>query len=138
MRCAIGVRITGDSLAIGAVEDNRVVGPIRRYPEESGPGESLAATPAEGFGDILRREIEQAAAGAEISAIGIGAPGIIRDGLIEECPNLQQLKGLNLRDSLSIARSNGGRPIRQQRGDLPELRQKTGFGSHPGPDQKAA
>ena len=46
---------------------------------------------------VLRREIEQAAAGAEIAAIGIGAPGIIRGGLIEESPNLQQLKGLNLR-----------------------------------------
>ena len=103
MRCAIGVRITGDSLTIGAVQDNRVVGPIRRYPEEGGAGDSLAETPADGFGDVLRREIEQAAAGAEISAIGIGAPGIIRDGLIEECPNLQQLKGLNLRDSLSAA-----------------------------------
>jgi glucokinase len=103
MQCSIGVRITGDSLTVGAVEDNRVVGPIRRYPEEGGPDDSLAETPAEGFGAVLAREIEQAAAGAEISAIGIGAPGIIRDGLIEECPNLEQLKGLNLRDALSAA-----------------------------------
>src|SRR5258708_21087425 len=99
MRCAIGVRITGDSLAIGAVEDNRVVGPIRRYPEEGGPDKSLAETPAESFGDVLRREIEQAAAGAGISAIRSGAPGVIRHGLIEESPNLHQPKGPNLPDS---------------------------------------
>ena len=93
MRYAIGVRIAGESVSVGAFEDNQVVGPILSYPEEGKPADSLAETPAEGFGEFLRREIEQAAAGAEISAIGIGAPGIIREGLIEECPNLPQLKG---------------------------------------------
>jgi len=103
MRYAIGVRIAGERVSVGAVEENHVVGPIRRYPEAGNPGDSLAETPAESFGEVLQREIEKAAAGAEISAIGIGAPGIIRDGLVEECPNLQQLKGLNLRTVLSAA-----------------------------------
>ena len=33
MGCAIGVRIDGSSVAVGVVENNHVVGPIRRYPD---------------------------------------------------------------------------------------------------------
>ena len=59
--------------------------------------------PAEAYGQLLRREVEEAADGQEISVIGIGTPGIIREGVIEESPNLQQLKGLNLRAALASA-----------------------------------
>src|SRR6266851_4895439 len=94
----IGVRVAAEGVAVGVVEGNRVVGPIRRY-----PGESLIEMPAESFGELLRSEIEQAAAGSGISAVGVGQPGIIREGVIEESPNLHQLKGLNLRALLSAA-----------------------------------
>jgi glucokinase len=103
MRYAIGVRVAGESVAVGGVEGDHVVGSIRRYPEEGRESVSLAEAPAEKFTDFLRQEIEQAAAGAKLDAIGIGAPGIIRDGVIEECPNLQQLKGLNLRAALAAS-----------------------------------
>jgi predicted NBD/HSP70 family sugar kinase len=91
----IGV-LAGGHVAVGVVEDNRLVGAIRGY-------RSLAETPADGYFDLLKREIEQTAAGASIGAIGVGVPGIIRDGLIEESPNLQQLKGLDLGARLSAA-----------------------------------
>src|SRR5437762_1311255 len=101
MPCAIGVRIAGESLSAAAVEDNRVVGAIGYYPREGDL--PLAETTNESFGELLRQEIEQAAGGAEIAAIGVGAPGIIREGLIEECPNLQQLKGMPLGALLGAA-----------------------------------
>jgi predicted NBD/HSP70 family sugar kinase len=103
MALAIGVRAAGERVAVGVVEGNRVVGPIRRYPEEEGRSDSLAEMPAEAYGDLMRREIEEVGAGAEIGVIGIGTPGIIRDGVIEESPNLQQLKGLNLGALLASA-----------------------------------
>jgi predicted NBD/HSP70 family sugar kinase len=103
MALAIGVRAAGERVAVGVVEGNRVVGEIRRYPDEEGTSDSLAETPAEAYGDLLRREIADASAGAEIGVIGIGTPGIIRDGVIEESPNLQQLKGMNLRALLASA-----------------------------------
>jgi glucokinase len=96
MAVSIGVRSAGERLAVGVVEGNRVVSAIRRYPEDEGPSDSLAEMPVEGYGDLLRREIQEASAGAAIEVIGIGTPGIIRDGVIEESPNLPQLKGLNL------------------------------------------
>src|SRR5262249_33627907 len=36
-------------------------------------------------------------------AIGIGVPGIVREGIIEEAPNVHRLKGLNLGAALSAA-----------------------------------
>jgi glucokinase len=103
MALAIGVRAAGERIAVGVVEGNRVVGPIRRYPEEEGRSDSLAEMPAEAYGDLMRREIEEVSAGAEIGVIGVGTPGIIRNGVIEESPNLQQLKGLNLGALLASA-----------------------------------
>ena len=103
MALAIGVRAAGERVAVGVVEGNRVVSEIRRYPEEEGRADSLAEMPAEAYGDLMRREIQDVSAGAEIGVIGIGTPGIIRDGVIEESPNLQQLKGLNLRALLASA-----------------------------------
>ena len=103
MALAIGVRAGGERVAVGVVEGNRVVGPIRQYPEAESHSDSLAETPAEAYGDLMRREIEEAAAGADLGVIGIGVPGIIRNGVIEESPNLQQLKGLNLRALLASA-----------------------------------
>src|SRR6267378_3183629 len=93
----IGV-IAGGHVAVGVVENNRVDGAIRSYQSQS-----LAETPAEGYFELLKGEIEHAAAGVPVGAIGVGVPGIIRDGLIEESPNLQQLKGLNLGARLSAA-----------------------------------
>jgi glucokinase len=103
MALAIGVRAAGERIAVGVVEGNRVVGPIRRYPEEEGRSDSLAEMPAEAYGDLMRSEIEAASAGAQIAVIGVGTPGIIRNGVIEESPNLQQLKGLNLGALLASA-----------------------------------
>jgi len=94
----IGV-MAGERVAVGVVEENRVVSTIARYPD----GETLAETPAEDYVVRLRAAIETARAGQTIGAIGIGMPGIIRGGLIEESPNLQQLKGLNMREALASA-----------------------------------
>jgi predicted NBD/HSP70 family sugar kinase len=42
--------------------------------------------------------------------VGVGFPGIIREGVVEESPNLQQIKGFRLRDALESAfASNGAR-----------------------------
>jgi glucokinase len=103
MGLAIGVRAAGETIAVGVVDGSRVSGPIRRFPEEEGQSDSLAETPAEAYGALLRRKIEEAGGGGEIALIGIGTPGIIRDGVIEESPNLQQLKGLNLGALLTAA-----------------------------------
>ena len=43
--------------------------------------------------------------------IGVGFPGITREGVIEESPNLQQVKGLNLQAILSEVSGSSGRAV---------------------------
>jgi predicted NBD/HSP70 family sugar kinase len=48
------------------------------------------------------------AGGQPLAALGVGFPGIIRDGVIEESPNLQQIKGFRLQLALEQMLAAGG------------------------------
>lgn len=96
----IGV-LAGDEIAVGLVADHELVGKL----VVSG---GLHSVPNEEIPLLIRRHIEEAcrASSVELSAIesiGVGMPGIVRDGIVEESPNLPQLKGLNLRAALENA-----------------------------------
>jgi glucokinase len=103
---AIGIT-TADHIATGLVEGHRLIGPLRVYDEAPDP-ESLFSTPLSGIAELIAREVKAVAAGSKIDVIGIGFPGIIRNGCIEESPNLRQLKGANIRGALSGALQNVG------------------------------
>jgi predicted NBD/HSP70 family sugar kinase len=47
--------------------------------------------------------VEKVADGEKIEVIGIGFPGIIRDGVVEDSPNFHQAKGFALQAALSAA-----------------------------------
>src|SRR6266404_2046187 len=70
--------------------------------------------PAEGIVDCIRRQVEKVAGGEKIEAIGIGFPGIIRAGVVEDSPNLHQVKGFALQAALSSALGGkaAGVPVR--------------------------
>jgi predicted NBD/HSP70 family sugar kinase len=53
--------------------------------------------------DCMVQQIQLVRQDSAIGAVGVGFPGVIREGVIEESPNLQQLKGLNLQGRLSSA-----------------------------------
>ncbi|HLJ51042.1 MAG TPA: ROK family protein [Bryobacteraceae bacterium] len=99
MSRAIGVT-TAEHIAIGLVEDNKLAGALRIYPGEDVEAERLLAMPAEDIARLLREQIAAVAQGQQIDAIGVGFPGVIREGIIEESPNLQQLKGTFMADLL--------------------------------------
>ena len=98
---AIGVT-TAEHIATGLVDGHGLCGPIRVY-RESPEIETLLSTPMAGIAECIAREIQAAAAGSKVEVIGIGFPGIIRDGVIEESPNLRQLKGANICGEISAA-----------------------------------
>jgi glucokinase len=102
MRRTLGVLAT-EHIAVGLVENNQLVGPVRVYPEQGDPSDILQGMPAESIGQCIREQIERVGQGERVEAIGVGFPGIIREGVIEESPNLHQVKGLNLKSSLSPA-----------------------------------
>jgi predicted NBD/HSP70 family sugar kinase len=100
----IGV-LAAERIAAGLVENNRIVETIRLFPPRDTCDNPLIEMPAD---EIVLRIIEQinaARQGREISAVGLGFPGVIRAGAIEDSPNLQQMKGKNLAESISSALS---------------------------------
>ena len=102
---AIGIT-TADRIATGLVEGHRLMGTLRVC--DAADHESLFSTPLPGIAELIAREVHAVAAGSKIDIIGIGFPGIIRNGCIEESPNLRQLKGANIREALSGALQNVG------------------------------
>ncbi len=102
----IGV-LAAEHVAVGLVEDHKVVGSLRMFPEQ-GEKDTLQGMPAEDIGQCIRKQIELVGKGEPIQAIGVGFPGIIRNGIIQESPNLQQVKGLNLQATLSSALPQNG------------------------------
>jgi glucokinase len=100
MAKSVGVLVM-EHIAVGLVENNQLVGPVTLYPEKGTSLDALQSMPAENLGDCVRKQIEAAAKGQKIQAIGLGFPGVIRNGIIEDSPNLHQVKGFNLQGALS-------------------------------------
>ena len=97
MGAAIGV-IASEKIAVGLVDGHRIVGEVVT-------SEELMSLPAEAIAPMIYRLIAQVCREASVEpghleAVGIGFPGIVRDGIVQDSPNLQQVKGLNLRESL--------------------------------------
>jgi len=93
----IGV-FASESIAVGLVDGHQLVGPALIAPGLQGLHRDEIA------GHIFQhvQEVCEAAgvALASIGALGVGIPGIIRGGIVEESPNIPQLKGLNLECAL--------------------------------------
>ncbi|MGH9658994.1 MAG: ROK family protein [Bryobacteraceae bacterium] len=87
-----------DHISVGLVVDGRLSGAVQTFPD-SEETDSLRELPAEAIAECIRWQVELAA-GGPVDVVGVGVPGIIRDGVIEDAPNLAQLKGLNLRTAL--------------------------------------
>jgi len=102
MRKTVGVLVM-EHIAVGLVESHKVLGALSVYPEKPQSLDPLQSLPAEGIVDCIRQQIEKVTGGAKIEAIGIGFPGIIRNGVVEDSPNLQQAKGFALQAALSSA-----------------------------------
>jgi predicted NBD/HSP70 family sugar kinase len=94
-----------EHIAVGLVEGHKVVGLPSIFPEKVQSLDPLQSMPAEGIVDCIRRQVEKVAGGEKIEAIGIGFPGIIRNGVVEDSPNLHQAKGFPLQAALSSALS---------------------------------
>jgi len=96
----IGV-LAAEHVAVGLVEDYQLSGTLRVFPRQDDDWDYLGELPPEEITRCLAEQIEVVAGGRDITAVGIGFPGIIRDGVITESPNLQQMKGQHLEDQLS-------------------------------------
>jgi glucokinase len=103
---SIGVT-TAEHIAAGLVEGSQLVSKLQLF-EENSETDALHGMPAGGIAQTIADQIFAVAGDSSIEAIGIGLPGIIRDGLVEESPNLRQLKGANMRELVTaVLRQKG-------------------------------
>jgi glucokinase len=98
----VGVLVM-EHIAVGLVENHKVLGDLNVFPEKAPLLDPLLSMPAEGIVDCIRQQVEKVAGADKVEAIGIGFPGIIRDGVVEDSPNFQQAKGFSLQAALSAA-----------------------------------
>jgi len=106
MQRSIGVT-TAERIAAGLVEDQRLSGDLHFFEGEA-EADLLRGMPSAGIAQTIAGVAVAAAAGSKPDAVGIGLPGIIRNGIVEESPNLRQLKGANMAELVSAALHEAG------------------------------
>jgi len=113
MTTAIGVVMT-EHIVTGRLEDQKIAGSLLRYPAEPGVDGSLTSmAPSELVETIAGQiaglmNVTGGEGKAAPEAIGVSVPGIVRSGVVEESPNLPQIKGMRLAADLARALENRG------------------------------
>jgi predicted NBD/HSP70 family sugar kinase len=98
----IGIVIT-ERIAVAAVADNALSGPLRVNPEDRDIADSMHGVPAEMIVQRIADEVRSLALKEAPTHIGVGMPGIVSKGTIEDSPNLIQFKGINMQELVSAA-----------------------------------
>ena len=102
MSNAIGIVIT-DHIVAGRLEDQKLAGTLLRFPEGAGKPDVLNSIPVGELVAMFCQFVTTLAAQTEgpLDAIGIAVPGIVRRGIVEDAPNLTQIKGVHLAEEVS-------------------------------------
>jgi glucokinase len=98
---SIGVLATRH-LWTGIVEGTKL-GAVRMFPEAGQPQVDLKSLRPDEIVSKIREMIATLVQGQAIDSVGAGFPGVIRGGVIQESPNLGQLKGTNIACDLRAA-----------------------------------
>jgi len=101
MSIGIGVLVRR-SIWVGAVEGVSL-GDVAMYPAPGQQPVNLKSLRPDEILTEIRRMVGAVRGSAEVASVGAAFPGIVRDGVIEDSPNLGQLKGLHIACQLSDA-----------------------------------
>jgi len=99
----VGVTVA-ERLYAGVVTDHKVEGPLVAFPEPRPNDEEddspLIEMPADGLASAICDLVTRVAKGYEkqLTTVGISLPGYVTNGVVEEAPNLPQLKGARFRE----------------------------------------
>lgn len=99
MALGIGVLIT-ERLSCATISDTSLVGELRVDPEDSTIKDSLQGVPAEQIIERVVDQVRRLSVPETPAYIGIGMPGIVRNGYVQDSPNLVQFKGFSMQTAI--------------------------------------
>ncbi|HEY6445459.1 MAG TPA: ROK family protein [Acidobacteriaceae bacterium] len=112
MAYTIGVVMTTRVVA-GLIDGHQLHDELREFPENIDDTNGLIEIPAESLCDILCDAIAALAPqGAEIEAAGVAMPGYVHQGVLLDSPNLPQMKGARVCDSLKAGMAKRGLDVK--------------------------
>ena len=96
-KIVVGV-LAAERIVAGLVVDGQMDAGVHHFPPPEDSDAALTSMPADAVVSVICEQIRTLchARGIEVaslSGIGVGFPGIIKDGVVEESPNLLQMKG---------------------------------------------
>jgi predicted NBD/HSP70 family sugar kinase len=98
MAKTIGVTLSEQVLA-GLVVDHKLVGELQRFPADEDERDVLIEMHTDALVQTICEQVVAAANGEnDLAGVGVAVPGLIKNGVVEEAPNLAQLKGARLQD----------------------------------------
>jgi predicted NBD/HSP70 family sugar kinase len=105
----IGVTMS-ERVVAGLVVDYKLASPLHCFPDDDGSEDgALIEMPTDALMKKLCEQIVCAANGAtDVTAVGVALPGLIRGGVVEDSPNLPQLKGARVAELLTSKLAENG------------------------------
>ena len=101
MAKTIGVTLS-ERIEAGLVVDHKLTGPVRRFPEKHEDEDALVELHTDALVEEICKQVVLAADGSkDLAAVGVALPGLVKNGVVEEAPNLPQLKGARIQELLS-------------------------------------
>jgi glucokinase len=101
MAKTIGVTLS-DGILAGLVVDHKLSGAVRRFPDDHDDEDALVELHTDALVDTISKLVVQAAEGTQdLTAVGIALPGLVKNGVVEEAPNLPQLKGARIQELMA-------------------------------------
>jgi len=108
--------LAAERIVAGLVVDGQMDAGVQHFPPPEDSDAALTSMPADAVVTVICEQIRTLchARGIEVaslSGIGVGFPGIIKDGVVEESPNLQQMKGCCLSGAIRIGLEIHSAPV---------------------------
>ncbi len=98
---SIGVSLS-DRIFTTLVIDHKLSGSLQSFPENPNDEHALVELHADSLVETICEQVVRAADGSkDISTVGVALPGLIKNGVVEEAPNLPQLKGARIEELIT-------------------------------------
>ena len=108
MAKTIGV-VLSERVIAGLVIDHKITGEIFAFPNNDENESALVEMHTDGLVETICVQVKRAQGdNQDITAVGVAMPGLIREGVVEDSPNLPQLKGARIKELLARALKEHG------------------------------